>query len=125
MGLTVMEAEMPKESVYEQPSVTALREVEEAGKPAMLAQKRKVSIGWARDTHVQLGVAWVDEAETAKLAASGGPLSWSGGDYIVDGETDEHMRVWRSQWMDLDRHGINELIRKLRRARDAAFGRDE
>jgi hypothetical protein len=28
-------------------------------------------------------------------------------------------------FVDLDRHGINSLIRILRRARDAAFGRDE
>jgi hypothetical protein len=28
-------------------------------------------------------------------------------------------------WTDLDRKGINDLIRVLRRARDAAFGRDE
>jgi hypothetical protein len=28
-------------------------------------------------------------------------------------------------YMDLDRRGINELIRLLRKARDQAFGRDE
>lgn len=28
-------------------------------------------------------------------------------------------------WVDLDRRGINQLIRNLRRARDQAFGRDE
>ena len=28
-------------------------------------------------------------------------------------------------FVDLDRRGINDLIRKLRRARDQAFGRDE
>lgn len=28
-------------------------------------------------------------------------------------------------WVDLDRAGINNLIRNLRRARDQAFGRDE
>ena len=28
-------------------------------------------------------------------------------------------------YMDLDRKAINQLIRHLRRARDAAFGRDE
>lgn len=28
-------------------------------------------------------------------------------------------------WSDLDRHGINQLIRILRKARDAAYGKDE
>lgn len=30
-----------------------------------------------------------------------------------------------SVWADLDRQGCNDLIRQTRRARDAAFGRDE
>jgi hypothetical protein len=30
-----------------------------------------------------------------------------------------------ARWVDLDRRAINDLIRKLRRARDQAFGRDE
>ena len=28
-------------------------------------------------------------------------------------------------WINLDRQGCNDLIRHIRRARDAAFGRDE
>jgi hypothetical protein len=28
-------------------------------------------------------------------------------------------------WVSLDRHGINTLIRHLRKARDTAYGRDE
>jgi hypothetical protein len=30
-----------------------------------------------------------------------------------------------SVWTHLDRRGCNQMIRTLRRARDAAFGRDE
>lgn len=33
--------------------------------------------------------------------------------------------AWDGFYVDLDRAGINKLIRTLRRARDAAFGRDE
>jgi hypothetical protein len=37
--------------------------------------------------------------------------------------------VWNEvdggQWSDLDRAGINQLIRVLREARDSAYGRDE
>lgn len=33
---------------------------------------------------------------------------------------------WKSDaYVDLDRHGINNLIRALREARDKAYGRDE
>lgn len=32
---------------------------------------------------------------------------------------------WDGFYIDLDRRGMNELIRNLRRARDQAFGRDE
>lgn len=33
--------------------------------------------------------------------------------------------TYRGLWADLDRAGVNRLIRILRKARDAAFGRDE
>lgn len=33
--------------------------------------------------------------------------------------------VWDGQWVDLDRQGVNDLIRALREARDKAYGRDE
>jgi hypothetical protein len=32
---------------------------------------------------------------------------------------------WRGVFMQLDRDGINEAIRNLRKIRDSAFGRDE
>lgn len=35
------------------------------------------------------------------------------------------MPVQAGYYVNLDRRGINELIRTLRRARDAAFGKDE
>lgn len=38
------------------------------------------------------------------------------------GEPDQQFDGWR---VTLDRDGINRAIRSLRRARDAAFGRDE
>lgn len=41
-------------------------------------------------------------------------------------ETEETLlKVWNGYWVQLDRRAVNELIRKLRRARDQAFGRDE
>lgn len=36
-----------------------------------------------------------------------------------------HETVWDGFYTDLDRRGINDLIRHLRRARDQACGKDE
>lgn len=38
---------------------------------------------------------------------------------------DEGVPVKYGMYVNLDRRGINDLIRHLRRARDQAFGRDE
>ena len=92
---------------------------------------RRVSVGWAKGTHVQVGIGWVDETPkvintTGNATAAG--LTSSGRyslDYLNSGETDEAGKVWLSQWCDMDRHTINQLIRDLRKARDEAFGRDE
>lgn len=36
----------------------------------------------------------------------------------------EYANPEQQQWMDLDREGINRLIRALRKARDESFGKD-
>lgn len=109
---------MPKVNIYD-PSPRGVNiETGEQG-PEIL---RRVSVGWARGTHVQVGLGWVDPAatlESVPRAAGFAP------DFITSGETDEHGRIWQSQWCDMDRHTINQLIRELRTARDQAFGRDE
>jgi len=65
--------------------------------PGLVAQ-----VGWGRDSqHVQL--ATVND-DAAKLEPTPEGNGW---------------------FVQLDRHGINDLIRILRRARDQAFGRDE
>lgn len=45
-----------------------------------------------------------------------------GGDGTPHVEEDTPFPGW---WADLDRHALNRLIRTLRRARDAAYGKDE
>lgn len=68
-----------------------------------------VRVGWERDKQVQLGVTGAVEFRfTDPLPA---------GVTVADG--------FDGLWVTLDRHGLNDLIRKLRRARDAAYGRDE
>jgi hypothetical protein len=42
-----------------------------------------------------------------------------------DGEWSQPLTVADGFYVDLDRSGINKMIRDLRRARDQAFGRDE
>ena len=66
------------------------------------------------ETEVLVKVAWgedyVQVASVAREAVTHTTLQLPEGD------------GW---YVDLDRRGINELIRNLRRARDRAYGRDE
>lgn len=69
----------------------------------------KVSVGWTKDRDVQVGVelsphvTFNGDLPTGATVTAGGP----------------------SAWATLDRHGLNRLIRSLRKARDAAYGADE
>lgn len=69
-------------------------------------------VGWSRESgHVQLATANPD-----------GKLSLKN----VDGKYEPVDTIEDHGWfVSLDRHGINDLIRVLRRARDQAFGKDE
>lgn len=78
-----------------------------------------------------VGVHWGIEQEYVQVSAS--LFNDDGvevrGDMSVtqaEGEAAERRRVWSEGfYIDLDRAGINNLIRYLRRARDQSFGRDE
>lgn len=125
---------MPKVNIY-QPAYAGLDI--ETGLPTEPVQDRRISVGWSKGQYAQIGVGWVEQVAPTQLninasnliatpvlgtstAAAGTlPAGWA------PGETDEHGRRWETQWMDLDRHTINQLIRELRKARDEAFGRDE
>lgn len=107
---------MPKVNIYE---ATHGGVDVETGKELPAPQPRRISIGWSKDQHAQLGVGWVDP--DAKVPPH---MGWTK-DFITSTELDEAQKVWESQWIDLDRHTINQLIRELRKARDEAFGRDE
>jgi hypothetical protein len=68
-----------------------------------------VKVGWDQNGNVQVGVSSAGEFTfTQPLPAT----------VSVNGPYD-------GLWVTLNRHGINCLIRHLRRARDAAFGSDE
>jgi len=49
-----------------------------------------------------------------------------GQEHVAEGEEAERRELWaHGYYVSLDRKGVNDLIRHLRRARDRAFGRDE
>lgn len=66
-------------------------------------------VGWHPQGNVQIGVSAAGEftfnTPTPGAVSVSGPYS--------------------DLWVSLDRKGVNDLIRILRRARDAAFGKDE
>lgn len=112
---------MPKEHLYYRPY--GGRNLD-TGERVPDPDPRRVSVGWSREYgHVQVGIGWIEPGMTKDdLPAH---LRGHADHDMQSGETDEQGRVWRSQWVDADRHFINDLIRLLRKARDAAMGKDE
>ena len=97
---------MPKEIIHSRYEGTLSRVLDEDGNwietdPSRVTPEPFLTVGWGRESqHVQV----------ATLA---------GGDYD---EVDGNKRP--GVYVQLDRDGINRLIRSLRKARDAAFGAD-
>lgn len=96
---------MPKEIVYAEKTYDGM-----TGLPYMPASY--VHVGWVKDgCHVQVA--------TVSPAGAIAPFDTERGEHVIAGGLEPG---W---FIDLDREGINQLIRNLRKARDAAFGRDE
>jgi hypothetical protein len=89
---------MPKEYLVTE---ATRRRTDEQGGPT-----EAIRVGWDRYN------GWVQIA-TVEMAGSDGAVE------KTEGTLDQ------GQFVDLDRHTLNDLIRVLRRARDAAYGRDE
>lgn len=112
----------------------------------------ELRVGWQRDMDVQVGVEhgggrsmfWqllepykssigremVALVDDAKIPSEG----WTEADYeeayakLAEGllnVLDTQTGAYQGIWAQLDRKGCNDLIRVVRRARDAAFGQDE
>jgi hypothetical protein len=64
---------------------------------------RRIELHWQRDGGVQVATA-----------------VWAGGD-----EPDRDSDQWDGQFVDLSRGQLNYLIKKMRMARDQAYGRDQ
>lgn len=101
---------MPKVSIYERADADG-------------AQARRVEVGWQKSCAVQLGVTKLRPGVTSVelLNADGSATDVSEYVSVTGGTAD----AWDGQFMELDRAQLNQLIRYLRDARDAAFGRDE
>lgn len=67
---------------------------------------RRVEVGWRSSGDVQIAVTVLQNPSNLTMDGPNEP-------------------TWDGQWVDLDRRGINDLIRALREARDKAYGRDE
>lgn len=106
---------MPKSNIY-----SPAQSVPDAvtGEEVRLRGSR-VSVGWWKDKDVQIGVGHEVDPKDSILSGSKTTV----GNYL--GTVEEGGREWKDEWMTLDRHSINRLIRDLRKARDEAFGRDE
>lgn len=92
---------MPKELIYEPHGVAFPEDPERRG---------AVDVRWDRESgYFQIGT----HDPQSEVFVPGTPLS----ETTIPAEYG-----W---WVNLDRRGINDLIRVLRRARDQAFGRDE
>lgn len=72
-----------------------------------------VQVLWSRDDHVQVVSRCMHRADHSDIAPPGVERA--------DGE----ILFTDGMYVNLDRRGINDLIRNLRRARDQAYGRDE
>lgn len=98
---------MPNEKIYR--SVPTFEVVGPPGGPFETVEggsrTEMVEVAWYPDQNVQIGIDLGREF------------------HFTDDEVDRTPVA--SLWMDLSRHEINRLIKALRRARDAAYGRDE
>lgn len=117
-------------------------------------QPFEIVVGWQRDLEMQVGIGVQasrdsDEPDSllkilygpndGALSAIGGRLrerlkaqgielgpvdnTWLGKQTLASAESDQF--PISSIWWTPTRYGVNQLIRLLRRARDAAYGRDE
>lgn len=82
-----------------------------------------VGVTWSKEAgHVQVFVElFNDDLKYAVGSDAEGAIP-----AVATGEEETRRKLWAEGfYVDLERAGLNELIRNLRRARDQAFGRDE
>ncbi len=85
---------------------------------------RRVEVGWQPGGGVQIGSTVRNPVKAISVTGIDGTTATMG-PHPRGGTTDTDGWTWDGQFTDLDRHGINQLIRAVRGARDKAYGRDE
>lgn len=121
---------MPKEFIECQDFGRMIPVANTPGEAVELAEwdKTAVKVGWSRDAgHVELAVvecvdgAFIEHAFQLSGAPTIGEAPVSAGPFM-----EVPAEIWHGapRYIQLDRNGINRLIRTLRKARDAAYGSD-
>ena len=107
---------MPKQNIYPHPN------------PDGTNADRRVEVGWQREQGVRVGVTVLQPGAVAELEyfhPDGTRTPVVGASVTTTNSAPLLARAWDGAFVDLDRAQINKLIRVLREARDAAYGRDE
>lgn len=76
-----------------------------------------IQVGWSPDRWVQVGIRTRDERPIVEN------LGYGGGE--TDGNKEAEPATFNALWGTLNRESINQMIRVLRRARNAVYGGDE
>jgi hypothetical protein len=85
---------------------------------------RRIEVAWWPNGTVQVGATCRHPVKAIQVTGIDGTTATMG-PAVLDGTVEDGGWTWDGQHTDLDRHGLNQLIRALREARDKAYGRDE
>jgi len=91
-------------------------------------ERTVADVSWSREAeYVQLGVIVVDATTGEPLDLDERAQRYQSTQVAARGADGElpTVGIAGGMYMQLDRRACNDLIRKIRRARDQAFGRDE
>jgi hypothetical protein len=98
---------MPKEKIYD------------------VSELFDITVGWAHDRSVQIGIETHDGRSIADWLAGQEPHVPPSHPSAEGLPAGSKLPSFDSLWASLDRGGINRLIKALRKARDDAYGKDE
>lgn len=89
----------------------------------------EVIVGWNKEGCVQVATTAPDADERLRAwtevgqAVAPAGITMTGAEFVTPAGSS--FKMFDGWHVELERHEVNDLIRLLRRARDAAFGRDE
>ena len=110
---------MPRERIYG--SLTPFGEED--------PERTVADVSWSREAqYVQLGVIAIDGVTGEPVDLGERSQRYATSAQVAGGGSDGELPIIGiagGMYMQLDRRACNDLIRKIRRARDQAFGRDE